>query len=54
MKVFYRLQSEDHSDVLLRADGDQVIRQQLTGRQELVITALIDQDVQLRTSVGSR
>lgn len=48
------MESEDHWDVLLGADGDQVVRQQLSGRQELVITALIDEDVQLRSRVGRR
>lgn len=48
------MESEDHRDVLLGADGDQVVRQQLAGRQELVIPALIDEDVQLRSRVGRR
>lgn len=47
-----RLQSEDDGDLLLGADGDQVVRQQLAGRQELVVTALIDEDVELRAGVG--
>ena len=49
-----RLQPEDHGDLLLGADGDQVVGQQLAGRQELVIAALVDQDVELRTRVGRR
>lgn len=45
------LQSEDHGDVLLGAHGDQVVGQQLVGRQELVFAALIDEDVQLGPGV---
>lgn len=48
------MQSEDHWDGLLGADGDQVIRQQLASRQELVLTSLIDEDVQLRSRVRRR
>lgn len=44
------MQSEDNGD-LLGANGDQVIRKQLAGQQELVITALINEDVQLRPRV---
>lgn len=46
------MESEDHGELLLGADGDQVIRQQLAGRQELVVAALVDEDVQLRPRVG--
>lgn len=42
----YLVEPEDHRDGLLGADGDQVVRQQLAGRQELVIAALVDEDVQ--------
>jgi len=49
-----RLQSEDDGDLLLGADGDQVVGQQLAGRQELVVTALIDEDVERRTGVRRR
>lgn len=45
------VQSEDHGDVL-RAHGDQVVRQQLAGRQELVVAALVDEDVQPGPRVG--
>lgn len=48
------MQSEDHWDGLLGADGDQVIGQQLAGRQELVLLSLIDEDVQLRSRVLRR
>lgn len=48
------LQSEDDGDVLLGAGGDQVVGQQLAGWQELVITALIDEDVELRPRVRRR
>lgn len=48
-----RLQPEDDGDFLLGADGDQVVGQQLAGRQELVVTALIDEDVELRAGVGA-
>lgn len=47
-----RLQPEDHGDLLLRADGDQVVGQQLAGRQELVVPPLIDEDVEPRAGVG--
>lgn len=48
------LQPEDDGDVLLGADGDQVVGQQLAGRQELVVPALVDQDVQSRARVRRR
>lgn len=48
----YRLQSKNDGDLLLGADGDQVVGQQLAGRQELVVAALIDEDVELRAGVG--
>lgn len=48
------LQPEDDRDVLLGTDGDQVVGQQLAGRQELVVLALVDQDVQPRARVRCR
>lgn len=48
------VEPEDHWDVLLGADGDQVVGQQLAGRQELVVPSLVDEDVQLRTRVRRR
>lgn len=48
------VEPEDHRDGLLGADGDQVVRQQLAGRQELVIAALVDEDVQLGPRVRRR
>lgn len=47
------MQSEDNWD-LLGANGDQVIGKQLAGQQELVIVALINEDVQLRPRVRRR
>lgn len=48
------MQSEDDRDFLFGADGDQVVGQQLAGGQELVVAALIDEDVELRAGVGRR
>lgn len=46
------LQPEDHRDILLGADGQQVVGQQLSGGQELVIAALVNQNIQSGARVG--
>ena len=48
------LASENDRDLLGGAGGDQVVRKQLAGGQELVITPLVDQDVELGALVGRR
>lgn len=46
-----RLQPEDDGDFLVGAGADQVVRQQLASRQELIVPTLIDEDVQRRAGV---
>lgn len=45
------LKAENNRDFLLGTGSDQIVRKQLTGRQELVITALINQNIKLRTGI---
>lgn len=45
------LKSKHNRDFFLRTGSNQVIRKQLTSWQKLVVTALIDQNVQVRTGV---
>lgn len=45
------LKAENYGNFLLGTGSDQIVRKQLTGRQELVITALINQNIKLRTGI---
>uniref|UniRef100_A0A0E9WE86 Uncharacterized protein n=1 Tax=Anguilla anguilla TaxID=7936 RepID=A0A0E9WE86_ANGAN len=39
------LQTENHRDLLLSAGSNQVVWQQLSSREELVVTTLVNEDV---------
>lgn len=52
-KYTHLLQSEDHRDFLLCTSSNEVIRKQLSCSQKLIISALVNENVQLWAGVGT-